>query len=54
MVHDLAELSPNLIIILENPSYFTHPFLHGDVFYLGGNMLFLWKFGDNVEDALGH
>src|SRR5690606_44977 len=27
---------------------------HGDLLHLGGNMLFLWVFGDNVEDALGH
>ena len=29
-------------------------FLHGSVAQLGGNMLFLWIFGDNVEDALSH
>jgi len=29
-------------------------FLHGNVWHLGGNMLYLWIFGDNVEDALGH
>ena len=28
-------------------------FLHGGFFHLGGNMLFLWVFGDNVEDAMG-
>jgi membrane associated rhomboid family serine protease len=32
----------------------THMFLHGGLAHLGGNMLFLWIFGDNVEDALGH
>lgn len=32
----------------------TYQFLHGDILHLGGNMLFLWVFGDNVEDALGH
>jgi membrane associated rhomboid family serine protease len=31
----------------------THMFLHGSLSHLGGNMLFLWIFGDNVEDALG-
>ncbi|MGI9479289.1 MAG: rhomboid family intramembrane serine protease [Hyphomicrobiaceae bacterium] len=32
----------------------TYMFFHFDVFHLIGNMLFLWVFGDNVEDALGH
>ena len=32
----------------------THMFLHGGLPHLAGNMLFLWLFGDNVEDALGH
>jgi membrane associated rhomboid family serine protease len=32
----------------------TYMFLHGDPLHLAGNMLFLWVFGDNVEDALGH
>jgi membrane associated rhomboid family serine protease len=29
-------------------------FLHGGFLHLGGNLLFLWIFGDNVEDRLGH
>jgi membrane associated rhomboid family serine protease len=33
---------------------FTAMFLHGGLFHLGGNMLYLWIFGDNVEDRLGH
>lgn len=33
---------------------FTSMFLHFDLIHLGGNMLFLYVFGDNVEDALGH
>jgi membrane associated rhomboid family serine protease len=31
----------------------TYMFLHGDWWHLIGNMLFLWVFGDNVEDAMG-
>jgi len=32
----------------------TSIFLHLSLFHLIGNMLFLWVFGDNVEDAMGH
>jgi membrane associated rhomboid family serine protease len=32
----------------------TSMFLHGGWMHLGGNMLFLYIFGDNVEDAIGH
>ena len=32
---------------------FTSMFMHADIVHLGGNMLFLWIFGNNVEDALG-
>jgi membrane associated rhomboid family serine protease len=33
---------------------FTSMFLHGGFLHLAGNMLYLWIFGDNVEDRLGH
>ncbi|MEO5805894.1 rhomboid family intramembrane serine protease [Devosia sp.] len=33
---------------------FTYGFLHADWLHLLTNMLFLWIFGDNVEDAMGH
>ena len=33
---------------------FTSMFLHGGLVHIGGNMLYLWIFGDNVEDTLGH
>ena len=33
--------------------FFTYQFLHADLWHLFGNMLFLWIFGDNVEDWLG-
>lgn len=32
----------------------THMFLHGGLLHLAGNMLFLWIFGDNMEEQLGH
>lgn len=34
--------------------FFTHMFLHGGFMHLAGNMLFLWIFGDNMEDEFGH
>jgi len=33
---------------------FTSMFLHGGWFHIIGNMLYLWIFGDNVEDRMGH
>jgi membrane associated rhomboid family serine protease len=35
-------------------SLISSQFLHGGLLHLGGNMLFLWIFGNNVEDKLGH
>jgi membrane associated rhomboid family serine protease len=32
---------------------FTSMFMHGSLMHIGGNMLFLWIFGNNIEDALG-
>jgi membrane associated rhomboid family serine protease len=31
----------------------TSMFMHGSILHLGGNMLFLWIFGNNIEDAMG-
>ena len=36
------------------PTVFSAMFMHGGWLHLFGNMLFLWIFGDNVEDRLGH
>src|SRR5271169_2673193 len=33
---------------------FTSMFLHGGVLHVAGNMLYLWIFGNNVEDSIGH
>jgi membrane associated rhomboid family serine protease len=32
----------------------TSMFMHGSIIHLGGNMLFLWIFGNNAEDSMGH
>lgn len=33
---------------------FTSMFLHGSILHVAGNMLYLWIFGNNIEDAMGH
>ena len=53
-VFNVIERPDELVIVPDNLTYITYAFLHGDIFHLVGNMLFLWVFGDNVEDALGH
>jgi len=42
--------------IVGTETVFTSMFMHDptNLLHLGGNMLYLWIFGDNVEDALGH
>jgi membrane associated rhomboid family serine protease len=41
-------------VVPERLTLLTYMFFHGDILHLLGNMLFLWVFGDNVEDAMGH
>ena len=36
------------------PTLFSSMFMHAGWLHLGGNMLYLWIFGDNVEDQFGH
>ena len=47
-------LDPDLVLIPSNLTLITSMFLHAGWMHLIGNMLFLWVFGDNVEDCLGH
>jgi rhomboid family protein len=47
------ELAPQLAVIPPWATIFTSMFLHGGWLHIGGNMLFLWIFGNNVEDLLG-
>lgn len=35
-------------------TYISSQFMHGGLLHLGGNMLFLWIFGDNLEEEMGH
>lgn len=53
-IYDIAYRPPEMVLVPDNATYITYAFLHADLWHLGGNMLFLWVFGDNVEDALGH
>jgi membrane associated rhomboid family serine protease len=53
---DLASTCVGIAKFRDLPWYesaFTSMFMHGGWVHLGGNMLFLWIFGNNVEDALG-
>ncbi len=50
-----AELAPSTMIGVPAPAtIFTSMFLHGGLLHLGGNMLYLWIFGNNIEEAMGH
>lgn len=49
-ISDVVRLCGGKSVIL---SIFTSMFLHGSILHLGGNMLFLWIFGNNVEDRMG-
>ena len=40
--------------IADAPTLFSSMFMHAGWLHLGGNMLYLWIFGDNVEDRFGH
>ena len=47
-------LDPQLAPVSPPVTLLTSAFLHGDWWHLLGNMLFLWVFGDNIEDSMGH
>ena len=51
---DRAQLPPEVALIPPGATVFTSMFLHGGLMHLAGNMLYLWIFGNNVEDAMGH
>lgn len=52
--NNLAELPPDLAEIPGGLTLITYAFLHGNLWHLIGNMVFLWVFADNVEDSMGH
>ncbi len=62
VTHFVGGLSERLALIpayllahplLEWPTIFTSMFLHGNWLHIGSNMLYLWIFGNNIEDTLG-
>lgn len=54
VVTQQASLPPEITIIPSQLSVITSMFMHGGFMHLAGNMLYLWIFGNNVEDAMGH
>ncbi len=49
-----AALAPEISWLPAGMTIFTSMFLHGGFMHLAGNMLYLWVFGNNIEDAMGH
>ena len=50
---DRVQLNPELVVVPAQTTIFTSMFLHGGFMHLAGNMLYLWIFGNNIEDAMG-
>jgi len=53
-LNNLAFRPEEYAIIPDSLTLLTYAFFHGDFWHIAGNMLFLFVFGDNVEDSLGH
>ncbi len=53
VVFDYAVRSPELSYVPVPLTFVTALFLHAGFWHFAGNMIFLWVFGDNVEDAMG-
>src|SRR4030065_2795640 len=56
LVYQFAMIPANLTTGLnlgDITDIFTGMFMHAGILHLGGNMLYLWIFGDNVEDSMG-
>lgn len=51
---DKVQLPPQLALIPPAATILTSMFVHGGFLHLAGNMLYLWIFGNNIEDAMGH
>lgn len=54
LIFGYDDLDPSIVHVPAALTPLTYQFLHGSFIHLAGNMLFLWVFGDNVEDEMGH
>jgi membrane associated rhomboid family serine protease len=54
LFHDNVRLDPAVAVVPKGFTFITYAFLHGGFWHIATNMIFLWVFGDNVEDAMGH
>ena len=57
LVYEFALIPYNFITTLSISNItdiFTSMFMHAGLAHIGGNMLYLWIFGDNIEDSMGH
>jgi len=54
VLFDKAHLPAELVLVPAWATAFTSMFMHGGWMHLIGNMLYLWIFGNNVEDSMGH
>ncbi len=54
VVFDYAHLDHGLQMVPDDATVLTYAFMHLSFWHLASNMVFLWVFGDNVEDAFGH
>ena len=51
---NIRQLPAELAVVPSGLTLLTYAFLHSDFWHLLGNMVFLWVFADNIEDAMGH
>jgi membrane associated rhomboid family serine protease len=54
VLFDNVQLPPELRLLPPELTIVSSMFMHGGFMHLAGNMLYLWIFGDNVEDSMGH
>ena len=54
VLNDFSHLPANIQRVSAEATVITSMFLHGGFMHLAGNMLYLWIFGNNIEDCMGH